>query len=64
MNTHSKELQYAIRSFRILEEALTALREQLATVNPDLLAATAPAYTQRIIVVKAEIRNLVYRRRM
>lgn len=55
-----KELQVSLRSLRILEESLAALRQQLSVANPDLLAATAPTYTQRITALQAEIANYFY----
>ena len=55
MTTNSTELKIALRSLRILEEALAALREQLLAKNPDLLAVTAPTYTGRITVLQTEI---------
>lgn len=55
MIANSKELKIAFRSLRILEDAVAALREQLTSSNPDLLAATAPTYTGRIAVLQAEI---------
>ncbi len=45
----------ALRSLRILEEALSALRGQLESANPELLAVTAPAYTGRIAALQTEI---------
>lgn len=60
MIANSKELQIALRSLRILEEALMALQEQLQAANPDLLAVTAPAYGQRIAALQAEIANYLY----
>ncbi len=55
MTATSKELKIALRSLRILEEALAALREQLTSVNPDLLAVTAPTYAGRIAALQAEV---------
>lgn len=55
MAVTSKELKIALRSLRILEEAFAALREQLTSANPDLLAVTAPIYTGRIAALQAEI---------
>jgi len=43
-----------------LEKSLEALRGQLAAANPDLPAATAPTYTQRITALQAEIANYLY----
>ncbi len=60
MIANSQELQIALRSLRILEESLAALRQQLSAANPDLLAATAPTYTQRITALQAEIANYFY----
>lgn len=55
MIANSKELKIALRNLRILEDAVAALREQLTLANPDLLAVTAPTYTERIAVLQAEI---------
>lgn len=55
MTATSKELKIALRSLRILEEAVAALREQLTAANPELLSVTAPTYTGRIAVLQAEI---------
>ena len=60
MIANLKEMQIAFRSLRILEEALTALREQLTDDNPDLLAAAAPAYLQRIALLQSEIAEYLY----
>jgi len=60
MIANSKELQIALRSLRILEESLTALRQQLTPANPDLLSVTAPTYLQRITVLQSEIANYLY----
>lgn len=54
------ELQIALRSLRILEDALTALRQQLTAANPDLLGVTAPTYTKRIADLQAEIAGYLY----
>ncbi len=55
MIANSTELKMALRSLRILEEAVAALREHLKVANPDLLAVTEPTYTKRIAVLQAEI---------
>ena len=55
MFANLKELQVALRSLPILEEALAALRHELAAANPDLLAVTAPTYVQRIHALQAEV---------
>ena len=60
MIANSKELQVALRSLRILEESLTALRQQLTPANPDLLSVTAPSYLQRITTLQSEIANYLY----
>jgi len=60
MTANPQELMAALRSLRILEESLAALRQQLAAANPDLLAATAPTYTQRVTALQAGIANYLY----
>lgn len=60
MISNPAELQIALRNLRIFEEALTALRTQLTEDNPDLLAAAAPAYTQRIALLQSEIAEYLY----
>ncbi len=60
MLTHSTGIQIAFRNLRILEEALTALREQLAEDNPDLLAAAMPACVNRIACLQSEIVEYLY----
>ena len=60
MINNLSELQAALRSLRILEEALTALRQQLTEDNPDLLEAAAPAYVQRVARLQSEIAEYFY----
>lgn len=55
----SIEMQFALRNPRIFEDTLTALQEELAEVNPDLMAA-APAYVRRIALLQSEIAQYVY----
>ncbi len=55
MITNTQELTVALRSLDILDKSLDALRGQLMTANPDLLAATAAAYVWRIASLQAEI---------
>ncbi len=49
------EMAVAVRQLRIMEEALQALRNQLQTSNPDLLAATEKSYVHRITSLQTEI---------
>ncbi len=55
MIANSKELQVALRNLRIFGETSTALQEELADANPDLLAATLPAYLNQVAKLQAEI---------
>ncbi len=55
MILNSTELKVAVRSLRILEEALGALREQLEESNPRLFKVTSKAYAQRIASLQSEI---------
>ena len=56
----SKEMQIALRNLRIFGETSTALQEELADANPDLLAAALPAYLSRITRLQAEIAESLY----
>lgn len=60
MIANSKELQVALRNLRIFGETSAALQEELADANPDLLAATLPAYVSRIARLQAEIAKYLY----
>jgi len=60
MLENQKQLQFAFRGLRILEESLAALQKQLAETNPDLLAAAAPAYVRRIALLQSEIAEYLY----
>lgn len=60
MIANSKELQIALRNLRIFGETSSALREELAEANPDLLAAALPAYVSRIASLQAEIAEYLY----
>lgn len=55
MMANMNGLEVALCSLRILDEALSALRQQLSAANPELLAATAPSYVQRIAPLQSEI---------
>lgn len=55
MIANTTELRVAVRELRIMEEALRALRDQLATTNPDLLSVTEKAYVRRIERLQTEI---------
>jgi hypothetical protein len=48
-------LRTAMRNLQIMEEALRALRDQLAVANPRLLETTEGAYKRRIATLKTEI---------
>ena len=49
------ELRVARRQLKIIEDTLTALRDQLATANPGLLAITEKAYIRRMEDLQTEI---------
>jgi hypothetical protein len=49
------ELMVAVRQLRIMEAALRALRTQLEAQNPELLAISALAYTNRIASLQSDI---------
>jgi hypothetical protein len=51
----SEELRVAVRNLRIMETTLAALRQQLQTTNPDLLAVTSKAYVRRIGDLQSDI---------
>ena len=53
------EFRVAVRNLRIFEQSLSALRAQLEAANPDLLAATSPAYVRRIQALQREIAEYV-----
>ncbi len=55
-----KELQIALRNLCIFGETSSALREELAEDNPDLLAAAAPIYRKCIALLQAEIAEYLY----
>lgn len=54
------ELQIALRNLRIFGETSTALQEELAEANPDLLAAALLAYLNRIALLQSEIAEYLY----
>jgi len=60
MLANTQELTVALRSLIILEKSLGALRGQLATANPGLLATMSPAHVQRIESLQAEIAIYLY----
>ena len=49
------ELKVSVRQLRIMENALKALRGQLATTNPELLNVTEKAYVRRIETLQTDI---------
>lgn len=55
MIENSTELVVAVRQLRIMEDARKALREQLETKNPDLLAVTEQTYVRRIESLQTDI---------
>jgi hypothetical protein len=55
MIANTTELKVAVRQLRIMEDALKALRDQLATTNPELLSVTEKAYVRRIEDLQADI---------
>ena len=55
MIENSVELKVAARQLQILEHALRALRDQLASEQPWLLGVTEKAYLQRIGLLAADI---------
>ena len=58
MITQTNQTQIALRNLHILEQALAALRQQLMTANPDLLAVTEPAYRKRIAALQSTVSRL------
>jgi hypothetical protein len=60
MIANQTELRVAFRNLHILEQSLQALREQLATENPDLLHVSAPSYERRIADLQKEIAAYLY----
>jgi hypothetical protein len=55
MIANSTELGVAVRQLRIMSTALKALRTQLDTANPNLLAVTEKSYLQRIESLQHDI---------
>ena len=60
MIASSTEMRIALRNLRIFEDTLAALQEELAAINPDLLAAVAPAYVRRIALLQSEIAEYIH----
>lgn len=59
MIANSNELKMAVRSLRIMQQSLDALRAQLEVENPDLLAVTAPSYERRIQTLQKQIAHFL-----
>ncbi len=55
MIANAVELKVAARQLQIMEEALDALREQLAQKNPALLEISIGAYERRIAALQTDI---------
>ena len=60
MIANATELKVAVRQLRIMEDALKALRDQLATTNPELLNVTEKAYVRRIETLQSDISQHLY----
>lgn len=56
------ELGVTLNQLQILEEALIALKEELQSINPELLMASAPAYKKRIEKLQREIADYIYQK--
>ena len=60
MIANTVELKVAVRQLRIMEDALKALRDQLADTNSELLNVTEKAYVRRIEALQADISQHLY----